>query len=195
MGTPLSVPDDPRVARIAEHFREILVILGLDLEDPNLIGTPERVGRMYLEMFSGLESSTKPILRTFPNRERYSQIVSVRDIPFYSFCSHHFLPFFGHAHVAYLPGEHIVGLSKLARIVDFFARRPQVQERLTEQIIGALIDELQPFGAMVVIQAHHLCMEMRGVQKPGALTTTSAIRGAFETRAVREEFLQLLQKT
>lgn len=188
---------DGRVPVIAKHFRAILETLGLDLSDPNLMGTPERVARMYIEIFAGLDQGTRPRLTTFPNLERYSQIVSVRDIPFYSLCSHHFLPFFGRAHVAYMPSPEgrIVGLSKLARIVEFYARRPQLQERLTEQVINTLVSELQPQGAMVVIQAQHLCMEMRGVQKPGATTTTSAIRGVFEDRAVREEFLDLLLKS
>ena len=186
---------DPRVPAIAAHFRGILEALQLDTTDPNLMGTPERVARMYLEVFRGMDEGTRPVMTTFPNRENYSQIVSVRDIPFYSMCAHHFLPFFGHAHVAYLPGERIVGLSKLARVVEFYARRPQVQERMTEQVIDCLMDELSPSGAMVVIQGRHLCMEMRGVQKPGAMTTTSAIRGVFEDRAVREEFLDLLLKS
>jgi GTP cyclohydrolase I len=186
---------DPRLPTIAHHFRGILEALNLDVTDPNLVGTPERVARMYLEVFRGLDEGTRPVLTTFPNREHYSQIVSVRDIPFYSMCAHHFLPFFGHAHVAYLPGDRIVGLSKLARVVEFFARRPQVQERMTEQVIDCLMEELHPEGAMVVMQGRHLCMEMRGVQKPGAMTTTSAIRGVFEDRPVREEFLDLLLKS
>jgi GTP cyclohydrolase I len=186
---------DTRIPEIANHFRAILQALNLDVTDPNLVGTPERVARMYLEVFRGLDEGTRPVLTTFPNREHYSQIVSVRDIPFYSMCAHHFLPFFGHAHVAYLPGDRIVGLSKLARVVEFFARRPQVQERMTEQVIDCLMEELHPEGAMVVMQGRHLCMEMRGVQKPGAVTTTSAIRGVFEDRMVREEFLELLLKS
>ncbi len=187
--------EDPRVEQIASHFRAIMDVLRLDLSDPNLRDTPQRVARSYLEIFSGLDAGTKPVLRTFPNDEHYSQIVSVRDVPFYSVCAHHFLPFFGKAHVAYIPSGRIVGLSKLARLVEFFARRPQVQERLTEQVIDSLASQLQPQGAMVVIQAHHLCMEMRGVKKPGTTTTTSAIRGCFKNRAVREEFLELLLKT
>lgn len=186
--------DDERIPKIARHFEEILRILGLDLEDPNLADTPTRVGRMYLEVFAGLDSGNHPRLTTFPNREGYDQMVTVRDVPFYSMCAHHFLPFFGRAHVAYFPSERFVGLSKLARIVEFYARRPQLQERLTEQIINCLQTELRPSGAMVVLQANHLCMEMRGVQKPGAQTTTSAIRGIFNNRAVREEFLELLQR-
>ena len=185
---------DPRTGTIAAHFRAILSELNLDTSEPNLAGTPDRLARMYLDLFSGLQEGTRPVLRTFPNREHYNQIVSIRDIPFYSMCSHHFLPFFGEAHVAYLPGDRIVGLSKLARVVEFYARRPQVQERLTEQIINCVADELRPRGAMVVMQGRHMCMEMRGVKKPGSVTTTSAIRGVFQDRSVREEFLQLMLK-
>ncbi len=119
-------------------------------------------------------------------------MVSVVDTPFYSLCAHHFLPFFGSAHVAYLPGDRIVGLSKLARVVEFYARRPQVQERMTEQIIGYLERRLEPRGVMVVVQARHFCLEMRGIGKPGLTTTTSALRGAFDEERVRREFLALL---
>lgn len=187
--------DGETARQIAGHVRAIMELLRLDLDDPNLVGTPERVARAYIELFAGVHADREPVFRTFPNTERYSQIVSVRDIPFYSLCAHHLLPFFGRAHVAYIPAERIVGLSKLARLVEFYARRPQLQERMTEQVIGCLATELKPQGAMVVVQAQHLCMEMRGVQKPGAVTTTSAIRGVFRDRAVREEFLQLLHRT
>ena len=193
-GEPAALSEDPRVEAIAHHFRAILRVLNADLDDPNLVGTPERVARVYLELFAGLEQGSKPRLTTFPNQERYGQIVSVRDIPLYSMCAHHLLPFFGRAHVAYVPNGRIAGLSKLARIVEFYARRPQLQERLTEQVIACLAAELRPAGAMVVVQARHLCMEMRGVQKPGAVTTTNAIRGSFEDRALREEFLKVLQE-
>ncbi len=185
--------EDPRVGEIAAHFQAIMQALKLDLHDANLTGTPERVARMYLEIFAGLEAGTRPKLKTFPNTEHYNQMVSVRDISFFSMCAHHFLPFFGRAHVAYVPNGRIVGLSKLARVVEFYARRPQLQERMTEQIIDFLVSELHPEGAMVVIEANHLCMEMRGVKKPGTSTTTSAIRWMFENRALREEFLSLLQ--
>lgn len=186
---------DPRVLRVALKFGEVLDALGLDRSDPNLRGTEFRVARAYRELFAGLRAGDEPELRTFPNTERYREMVAVTDIPFYSMCSHHFLPFFGAAHVAYLPGAKIVGLSKLARVVDFYARRPQVQERLTEQIIGLLEDRLAPAGAMVVLRARHLCMEMRGVNKRGLTTTTSAIRGAFEDGRLRHEFLAMLPAT
>lgn len=183
---------DPGVLRVALKLREVLDALGLDRSDPNLRGTEFRIARAYRELFVGLRAGSEPELRTFPNTEGYSEMVAVTDIPFYSVCAHHFLPFFGAAHVAYLPGARIVGLSKLARVIEFYARRPQVQERLTEQIIGLLEDRLAPAGAMVVLRARHLCMEMRGVGKPGLTTTTSAIRGAFEDGRLRQEFLAMV---
>ena len=189
---PIDTGLDPRTRKVARAFRGVMEALGLDLDDPNLAGTPARVARAYGELFGGLAEGAEPDLRTFPNEEGYSQMVAVTGIPFHSTCAHHFLPFFGTAHVAYLPGERIVGLSKLARVVEFFARRPQVQERLTEQVIGLLEERLRPRGAMVVLQARHFCMEMRGIAKAGAVTTTSAIRGAFEEDRTRQEFLALL---
>ena len=188
------LPEADRVRAIAAHFREIIEILGLDLHDPNLVETPERVAKMYLELFEGLAEGAEPKVTFFPNDERYSAMVIEKDIPFYSLCSHHFVPFYGHAHVAYIPNESIVGLSKMARIVEFYARRPQLQERLTEQIARYMNAKLDPQGVMVVVEARHLCVEMRGVKKPGALTVTSAIRGIFNTQTVREEFLDLLNR-
>lgn len=185
---------DPRIARIAHHVRGILSELGLDLDDPNLHETDRRVARMYLEMFQGLEQGAEPKVTTFPNDEGYSHMVMEKNIPFYSMCAHHLVPFYGHAHVAYIPRERIVGLSKFARILEFYAKRPQLQERLTEQVVNYVEEKLQPLGAVVVIEARHLCVEMRGVKKPGALTTTSAIRGIFHQRPVREEFLDLLRR-
>jgi GTP cyclohydrolase I len=182
------------VERIARHVRGILVALGLDLEDPNLRETDQRVAKMYLEMFSGLAEGARPTVTCFPNDEGYSSMVMERDIPFYSLCAHHLVPFYGHAHLAYVPDKKIVGLSKLARILEFYAKRPQLQERLTEQVVTFLVEELEPLGAMVVIQARHLCVEMRGVKKPGAVTVTSAIRGIFHERPIREEFLDLLRR-
>ncbi len=183
-----------KVDQIARHFSRIMEVLDLDLDDPHLRDTPERVGHMYLEIFCGLEEESEPVLTTFPNAEGYSNMVMVKDIEFYSVCAHHMIPFFGKAHVAYIPHEKIVGLSKIPRVVDFYARRPQLQERLTEQIIDFLVEKLAPQGAILVMEARHLCMEMRGVEKPGAYTTTSALRGCFADKAVREEFLDLLVK-
>ena len=181
------------MARVAELVRRMLVELGLDLNDPNLDTTHERVAKMYLEMFRGLDQGTKPKVTTFPNDENYRAMVMEKDIPFYSMCSHHLVPFYGHAHIAYVPGDKILGLSKFARILEFYAKRPQLQERLTEQVVGFLVEELRPRGAMVVIEARHLCVEMRGVKKSGARTVTSALRGIFHERPIREEFLDLLK--
>ncbi len=186
--------DDAKTRRVARAFRAVLEALQLDLDDPNLAGTDLRVARGYRELFSGLEQG-EPHLRTFPNHEGYSEMVTLMDIPFYSVCAHHFLPFFGAAHVGYIPAERIVGLSKIARAVEHYARRPQLQERMTEQILGLLRDRLTPRGAMVVLQGRHLCMEMRGVSRPGILTTTSAIHGVFEEDRVRQEFLALLPRS
>jgi len=186
---------DPRVDQIAGHVKEIIRILGLCPDrDPNLVNTDRRVARMYLDIFSGLDEGTRPVLTTFPNEEHYTSMVMEKEIPFYSMCAHHFVPFYGHGHIAYIPNDKIVGLSKLPRLLEFYARRPQVQERLTEQVAAVLEEELKPQGVMVVIEARHLCVEMRGVKKPGAVTVTSALRGIFLQKAVREEFLDLLRR-
>jgi len=185
--------EDEKVLRIARHVRGLIEELGLDTSDHNLRRTDVRVAKMYLEMFRGLDEGAEPLVTTFPNEEEYSHMVMEKDIPFYSMCAHHFVPFYGKAHIAYIPEERIIGLSKFARILDFYARRPQLQERLTEQVVRYFETELKPRGAMVVIEARHLCVEMRGVKKPGVLTVTSALRGAFHDRAVREEFLDLLR--
>ncbi len=188
--------DEGRVVqRVAVHVEAMLTELGLDLTEANLRETPERVAKMYVEMFHGLKEGTEPRTTTFPNDEHYSHLVMETKIPFYSMCSHHLVPFYGHAHMAYIPGDRIVGISKFARILEFYAKRPQLQERLTEQVVGYIEEKLQPMGAMVVIEARHLCVEMRGVKKPGALTVTSAIRGVFHQRSVREEFLDLLRNS
>ena len=186
--------DPEQLATIAGHVKGIIEALGLDRRDPNLAETHERVAKMYLEMFDGLRSGAEPRVTMFPNDEGYEHMVMERDIPFYSMCSHHFVPFYGHAHMAYVPGDKIIGLSKFSRVLEFYAKRPQLQERLTEQVVGYLVDKLAPRGAMVVIEARHLCVEMRGVKKPGALTVTSAIRGLFHKKPLREEFLDLLRR-
>ncbi|MEE3233792.1 MAG: GTP cyclohydrolase I FolE [Candidatus Latescibacterota bacterium] len=183
-----------RADEIAHHFSEIMRVLGLDLDDPHLQGTPARVGRMYLEIFRGLVDQAEPEITCFPNDEKYSNMVVVRNIEFFSVCSHHMIPFFGCAHIAYIPSEKIIGLSKIARIVEFYARRPQLQERLTEQVVDFIDEKLHPTGAMAVLEARHLCMEMRGVEKTGAETTTSALRGCFEEPRVRDEFFELIRK-
>jgi GTP cyclohydrolase I len=192
---PLQGTDPARIARIAGHVRAMLEELGLDLSDPNLRETDVRVAKMYLEMFHGVLEGVVPDVKTFPNDEGYSAMVMEKEIPFYSLCAHHLVPFYGHAHVAYIPRDRIIGLSKLARTVEFYAKRPQLQERLTEQVVSFLQDRLDPLGTMVVVEARHLCVEMRGVKKPGAITVTSAIRGSFYRKEVREEFLDLLRRS
>ena len=194
----IAVPDvrnGEKVEEIREHIRSIIEILGLDpAADPNLKDTDRRVAKMYLEMFSGLSEGAEPNITCFPNDEGYSAMVMEKDIPFYSMCAHHFVPFYGHAHMAYIPNERIIGLSKMPRIVEFYAKRPQLQERMTEQIAGYMEQRLRPQGIMVVLEARHLCVEMRGIKKPGATTVTSAIRGIFLNKPVREEFLDLLKR-
>ena len=191
--TELDDAQQGKLATIAHHVRGILTALGLDLQDPNLAETDLRVAKMYIEMFGGLAEGAEPKVTTFPNEEGYSHMVMEKQIPFYSMCAHHLVPFYGHAHIAYIPRERILGLSKFARILEFYAKRPQLQERLTEQVVTYLEEKLQPLGAMVVVEARHLCVEMRGVKKPGALTVTSALRGIFHQKPVREEFLDLLR--
>jgi GTP cyclohydrolase I len=192
--TELDDDQQGKLATVAHHVRGILAALGLDLNDPNLAETDLRVAKMYMEMFGGLAEGAEPKVTTFPNEEGYSHMVMEQQIPFYSMCAHHLIPFYGHAHIAYIPRDRILGLSKFARILEFYAKRPQLQERLTEQVVTYLEEKLQPLGAMVVIEARHLCVEMRGVKKPGALTVTSALRGIFHQKPVREEFLDLLRR-
>jgi len=191
-GTDFGEPE--RLERIAAHVRGILTELGLDLTDPNLAETDRRVARLYAEMFHGLQEGAEPAITVFPNEERYSAMVMEKRIPFYSMCAHHLVPFHGFAHLAYIPKDSILGLSKFSRILEFYAKRPQLQERLTEQVADYLDAKLQPQGVMVVIEARHLCVEMRGVKKAGAVTITSSIRGIFHQRPVREEFLDLLRR-
>jgi GTP cyclohydrolase I len=179
--------------RIAAAVREIIAAVGEDAGREGLEETPRRIAKLYAEMFSGLSEDPRDVLsRTF--EESHKEMVILKDIPFYSLCEHHFLPFHGRAHVGYVPEGRIVGVSKLARTVDILARRPQMQERLTGQIADAIMDGLRPDGVAVVIEAEHLCLTMRGAQKPGAVMVTSAIRGGFRRRGVtRSEFLSLVQ--
>jgi GTP cyclohydrolase I len=185
---------EPDVLEVTARFRDAFEALGLALDDPHLAGTASRVARAYRELFAGLYADGPPDLRTFPNLEGYSEPVFLTDIPFHSLCAHHLLPFFGVAHVAYVPKDRIVGLSKLVRAVDYCARRPQVQERLTQDLAALLDEQLRPGGVMAVLEARHFCMEMRGVARAGALTTTSAVRGAFTEPLARREFLALLAR-
>jgi len=180
--------------RIAKAVREILLAVGEDPDRDGLLATPDRVARMYAEIFAGLHDTADRHLKVTFEAE-HDEMVMVRDIPIYSACEHHLIPFIGKAHIAYIPGEdgRITGLSKLARLADVYARRPQVQERLTVQIADALVRVLEPRGALVVIEAEHLCMSMRGVRKPGSSTVTSAVRGLFKTnQATRFEAMRLI---
>ncbi len=181
-------------AKIEAGVRMILEGIGEDPDREGLQKTPARVARMYEEVFAGMTQDPHEHFETLFD-EHHQEMVLVRDIPFYSMCEHHLVPFFGHAHVAYIPGESgkVCGLSKLARLVDVYAKRPQVQERLTSQVADTLVKELDPQGVMVVMEAEHLCMSMRGVKKPGTKTTTSAVRGLFERHAVtRNEAMHLI---
>jgi GTP cyclohydrolase I len=178
--------------RIRSAVREILAAVGEDPDREGLLDTPDRVARMYAEMFSGLRADPREHLRkTFT--QKYDEVVLVRDIEFASMCEHHLLPFTGTAHVAYLPAGKIVGLSKLARVVDSMARRPQVQEQMTEQIADLFMNELGARGVAVILEAEHTCMTIRGAHKPGSITTTSAMRGAFrDNPTTRNELLALI---
>lgn len=181
-------------ARIAAAVKEILSAVGEDPEREGLLETPERVANMYAEIFSGLEDDPARHLKIFNEPEQHNELVIVRDIPLYSVCEHHLLPFVGTAHIAYIPkGGKIIGLSKFARIVDSFARRPQVQERLTAQIADFIYENLNPYGVAVLIEAEHLCMTMRGARAAGSRTQTSALRGTMRTDAKsRAEVMALL---
>ena len=180
--------------RIAAAVREILEAIGEDPDRDGLLDTPARVARMYAEIFAGLHDTPEKHLKTTFEAD-HDEMVMVRDIPIYSACEHHLIPFIGKAHIAYIPGEdgRITGLSKLARLADVYARRPQVQERLTVQIADALERVLAPRGVLVVVQAEHLCMSMRGVRKAGTTTVTSAVRGLFRSNtATRYEAMRLI---
>jgi GTP cyclohydrolase I len=180
------------VERIAGAFRTILAELGEDPGREGLMKTPERFAKALQYLTHGHDLDPAQILRSAMFREEYKQMVIVRDIEIYSMCEHHVLPFFGKAHVAYIPNGHIVGLSKIARVVDAFARRLQVQERLTTQIRDCIQSTLQPLGVAVVIEAQHLCMIMRGVQKQHSIAATSAFTGEFEQEKTRAEFMRLI---
>lgn len=191
--TPPFVPSAEVTEQIAQHITQVLQHMG---EDPNREGlqrTPVRVGEAMQFLTQGYNQNPEEILRSALFEEDYRQMVVVKDITFYSLCEHHLLPFFGKAHVAYIPNGKITGLSKVARVVDAFAHRLQVQERMTTQIKECIQNTLNPLGVMVVIEAEHLCMQMRGVQKPHAITTTSDFTGAFNRPETREEFMKLIR--
>ena len=187
------VPSDDKTQQIAHHVEALLRLIGEDSAREGLKKTPTRVGEAMQFLTQGYQQDAEDILRGALFEEDYRQMVVVKDIPFYSLCEHHLLPFFGKAHVAYIPNGKITGLSKIARVVDVFARRLQVQERMTTQIKDCIQQTLNPLGVMVVIEAEHLCMQMRGVQKPHAVTTTSDFTGAFNRAETREEFMNLIR--
>ncbi|MGB2341924.1 MAG: GTP cyclohydrolase I FolE [Flavobacteriaceae bacterium] len=177
------------------NFSEIISLLGENTEREGLVKTPERVSKAMKFLTSGYEMDPKQILESAMFKEDYNEMVIVKDIEFYSLCEHHMLPFFGKAHIAYIPNNHIVGLSKIPRVVDVFARRLQVQERMTEQVLDCINETLNPQGVAVVIEASHLCMMMRGVQKQNSSTTTSGFRGTFKETDTRNEFLKLINSS
>ena len=187
------IPIDNTTQQIAHHIEQILRLINENIEREGLIKTPTRVGEAMQYLTQGYQQNAEEILRSALFEEDYRQMVVVKDITFYSLCEHHMLPFFGKAHVAYIPNGKITGLSKVARVVDVFARRLQVQERMTTQIKDCIQSTLNPLGVMVVIEAEHLCMQMRGVQKPHAITTTSDFTGAFNRPETREEFMKLIR--
>lgn len=179
---------------IAPHVAEILRLIGEDPAREGLVKTPARVAKAMAALTAGYGQDPVAILNSAKFREDYRQMVIVRDINFYSLCEHHMLPFYGKAHVAYIPNGYITGLSKIPRVVDCFARRLQIQERLTKQIRECIQEALDPLGVMVVVEAQHMCMQMRGVEKQGSITTTSDFCGAFNQAKTRAEFLQLISR-
>ena len=183
---------DNREAQIQEHMRQVLGLLGEDPTREGLLKTPLRVARAMADLTRGYAEDPIEILCSAKFREDYSQMVIVKDINFYSLCEHHLLPFYGKAHVAYIPNGYITGLSKIARVVDCYSHRLQVQERMTLQIREAIQQALEPLGVMVVLEAQHMCMQMRGVERQGSVTTTSDFTGAFNQAKTRDEFLKLI---
>ncbi|MDD2298396.1 MAG: GTP cyclohydrolase I FolE [Fermentimonas sp.] len=179
---------------ISDHMREILSLLGENASREGLIKTPDRVAKAMQYLTKGYWQNPEEILRSAQFKENYRQMVIVKDIDFFSMCEHHMLPFFGKAHVAYIPDGYVTGLSKIARVVDVFARRLQIQERLTTQIKDCIQNTLNPMGVMVVIEAQHMCMQMRGVEKQNSITTTSDFTGIFREQKTREEFVNLIKK-
>jgi len=179
--------------KIKRAVHEILVAIGEDPSREGIRETPRRIAEMYAEVFRGMKEDPKEVLRV-GFEEGHNEMVILKDIPFYSICEHHLLPFYGMTHIGYIPKGRVVGASKLGRVVEILAKRPQLQERLTTQIADTIVEALQPQGVAVVIEAEHLCMTMRGVKKPGSNIVTSAMRGSFRSRAVtRAEFLSLIK--
>lgn len=183
-----------KLQEIQKHYSEIIRLLGEDVNREGLIKTPERVAKAMATLTRGYDMNPEAIINSAKFKEDYNQMVIVKDIQFYSLCEHHMLPFYGKAHIAYIPNGYITGLSKIARVVDVFSHRLQVQERMTTQIKECIQSALNPLGVMVVIEAKHMCMQMRGVEKQNSITTTSDISGAFNQSKTREEFLSLISK-
>ena len=192
MNDNFNIETFPVTEQIKTNYEDILQLLGENKEREGLLKTPERAAKAMKFLTEGYEQDPKQILQSEMFEESYDEMVIVKEIELYSLCEHHMLPFFGKAHIAYIPNGHIVGLSKIPRVVDVFARRLQVQERLTEQILDCINNTLQPRGVAVVIEASHMCMMMRGVQKQNSMTTTSGFRGAFKDTDTRNEFLKLI---
>jgi len=186
--------DAEKTEKIAHHYQEIIRLLGEDANREGLLKTPERVSKAMQFLMNGYEQNPEDIIQSAMFTKDYRQKVIVKDIDFYSMCEHHMLPFFGKAHIAYIPNHKITGLSKIARIVDVYARRMQVQERMTTQIKECIQKTLNPLGVMVILEAQHLCMQMRGVQKQHSITTTSDFTGVFQQAKTREEFMNLINK-
>ncbi len=185
--------DEEKIDKIAEHFHQIMHTLGLDLKDDSLSQTPQRVAKMYVnEIFSGLNPANNPTTTLFKNKYGYNQMLVEKDISVYSVCEHHFVPIFGKCHVAYIANGQVIGLSKIHRIVKYYAKRPQVQERLTRQIAEALKKTLKTDNVAVVIDARHMCVESRGVEDVTSSTVTAAISGEFQKEATRLEFLRYI---
>jgi GTP cyclohydrolase I len=188
------IDNELKIELIEKHFREIMNVLGLDLTDDSLRGTPKRVAKMYVEeIFSGLDPKNKPAVTLFENKYRYNQMLVEKDITLYSNCEHHFVPIIGKAHVAYISNGHVIGLSKINRIVEYYSKRPQVQERLTKQIAQELKLVLQTDDVAVVIDAHHMCVSMRGIKDQTSSTVTADYSGKFLDESTRNEFLKYLE--
>lgn len=183
----------PGLENLAEHYKEILTLLGEDADREGLQKTPLRVAKAMQFLTKGYTQDPKAILEKALFHEEYNHMVILKDINFYSMCEHHMLPFYGKAHIAYIPNGTITGLSKIARVVEVFARRLQVQERMTHQIMQCIEETLHPMGVMVVIEAAHMCMQMRGVEKQNSITTTSAFSGVFKAAETRQEFMNLIK--
>lgn len=184
---------EPNMGDLKEHYKQIISLLGEDANREGLIKTPERVAKAMLTLTRGYHMDPKSVLMSARFKEDYSQMVVVKDIDFFSLCEHHILPFYGTAHIAYIPNGYITGLSKIARVVDIFSHRLQVQERMTLQIKECIQEALNPLGVMVVLEAKHMCMQMRGVEKQNSITTTSDFTGAFQQAKTREEFMNLIR--